>query len=122
MSCTCRYNHAVLSEAVLRSSLPRGRMGIELHYFGSVDSTNRQAAELAQEGAAEGTLVVADEQTAGRGRHGRRWLTPPGCALAFSLILRPGRERVSSQGGIGLVGALGVVEGLRGLGLEPQIK
>jgi BirA family biotin operon repressor/biotin-[acetyl-CoA-carboxylase] ligase len=98
------YNHAVLNEAALRSGLPRGKMGIELHYFERIDSTNLRAAELARQGAAEGTLLVADEQLEGRGRHGRRWHTPPGTALAFSLILRPAAMQAISPGSLGLVG------------------
>jgi BirA family biotin operon repressor/biotin-[acetyl-CoA-carboxylase] ligase len=47
------------------------------------------ARTLAEEGAPEGTLVIADEQTAGRGRLERRWLAPPGTSLLFSLLLRP---------------------------------
>ena len=67
------------------SDLPLG----ELAYFGVLDSTNEQALRWAQDGAPHLSLVVADEQTAGRGRSGRTWFTPPGAALAFSLILYP---------------------------------
>lgn len=52
-------------------------------------STNDEALQLARHGAPEGTLVIAECQTAGRGRKGRRWISPPGCGLYFSLILRP---------------------------------
>ncbi|MFN2194988.1 MAG: biotin--[acetyl-CoA-carboxylase] ligase, partial [Anaerolineales bacterium] len=61
----------------------------EIRYFPTVGSTNDLAAEWAARGAPEFSLVVADEQTAGRGRAGRQWHTPPGAALAFSLVLRP---------------------------------
>ncbi|MDQ6750303.1 MAG: biotin--[acetyl-CoA-carboxylase] ligase [Actinomycetota bacterium] len=54
----------------------------------SVDSTSRQARELAAAGAPHGTLVTATEQTAGRGRQGRTWSAPPGRALLMSLLLR----------------------------------
>ncbi len=54
-----------------------------------VGSTNDEAKRLAAEGAPEGTLVLAEEQTAGRGRQGRRWQAPPGTALLMSLVLRP---------------------------------
>lgn len=53
------------------------------------DSTNDRARELATEGAPSGTIVTADEQTAGRGRTGRKWSAPPGAALLCSAILRP---------------------------------
>lgn len=52
------------------------------------DSTNERARELALAGAPHGTLVTAEEQTAGRGRHGRRWSAPPRSALLMSLLLR----------------------------------
>jgi BirA family biotin operon repressor/biotin-[acetyl-CoA-carboxylase] ligase len=52
------------------------------------DSTNERARELAAAGAPHGTLVSADEQSAGRGRQGRRWSAPPGSALLMTLILR----------------------------------
>ena len=57
------------------------------------ESTNDHARKLAEAGAASGTVVTADEQTAGRGRHGRRWSAPPGAALLYSAILRPLDER-----------------------------
>lgn len=54
-----------------------------------MDSTNRYARALAADGAGQGTLVVADEQTAGRGRRGRGWLSPAGEGIFMTLILRP---------------------------------
>jgi len=59
------------------------------HHFDSIDSTNTRARELAAEGAEHGTVVTADEQTAGRGRQGRVWTAPPGKALLYSAIVRP---------------------------------
>ncbi|MEA1899486.1 MAG: biotin--[acetyl-CoA-carboxylase] ligase, partial [Thermodesulfobacteriota bacterium] len=53
------------------------------------DSTNTRAKELAAQGAPEGTLVIAEKQTKGRGRRGRNWFSPPGGGIYFSLILRP---------------------------------
>ncbi|MBQ7825138.1 MAG: biotin--[Clostridia bacterium] len=55
----------------------------------SVDSTNHYAKELAREGAVHKTLVMADEQTQGRGRRGRGWISPAGEGIFMSLILRP---------------------------------
>jgi BirA family transcriptional regulator, biotin operon repressor / biotin---[acetyl-CoA-carboxylase] ligase len=57
-----------------------------------VGSTNDRARELALAGAPHGTLVTADAQTAGRGRQGRRWSSPPGSSLLMSLVLRPGEH------------------------------
>jgi BirA family biotin operon repressor/biotin-[acetyl-CoA-carboxylase] ligase len=70
-------------------SLAGLRFGRPLTYYPAIGSTNDEARRLAEAGAPEGLLVVAETQTAGRGRAGRRWLTPPGAALAFSLLLRP---------------------------------
>jgi BirA family biotin operon repressor/biotin-[acetyl-CoA-carboxylase] ligase len=73
----------------LLAALDGLRLGQPLHFFREIGSTNDEARRLAQAGAPEGTLVAADTQTAGKGRAGRRWLTPPGTGLAFSLVLRP---------------------------------
>lgn len=59
-----------------------------IHYANTTGSTNDDALALAKVGVADLTLFVADEQTAGRGRLNRRWYTPAGAALAFSLVLR----------------------------------
>lgn len=67
----------------LLTGLPLGK----LRYYGKVTSTNELAARWAESGAPHLSLVAADEQSEGRGRLGRRWLTPPGSALAFTLIL-----------------------------------
>ena len=61
----------------------------DIRTYASLGSTNDEARRLAREGAAEGTVVTALEQTAGRGRHGRGWASPPG-NLYLSLLLRPG--------------------------------
>jgi BirA family transcriptional regulator, biotin operon repressor / biotin---[acetyl-CoA-carboxylase] ligase len=60
-----------------------------VYFFNRIGSTNDFARSLLENGAGDGTLVIADEQTLGRGRLDRRWITPPGSALAFSLVLRP---------------------------------
>jgi BirA family biotin operon repressor/biotin-[acetyl-CoA-carboxylase] ligase len=64
-------------------------LGRVIRYDETVDSTNRVARELARSGAVEGTVVVADGQTAGRGRLGRAWFSPPGLNLYLSVVLRP---------------------------------
>ncbi len=57
--------------------------------FAEMDSTNRYLLDEARAGAAEGVVVVADHQTAGRGRLGRTWTAPPGSSLLMSVLLRP---------------------------------
>jgi len=61
----------------------------EIHYFETVDSTNRVALDLARSGSTHGTTVVADQQTAGRGRLGRAFFSPPATNLYTSIVLRP---------------------------------
>jgi len=73
----------------LRARLRTRVIGRHILYYPSVDSTNDVARELAREGVLEGIVVLADEQKAGRGRRGRRWLAPAGTCLLFSLLLRP---------------------------------
>ena len=74
-------------------NIARALGGIEfvrrIEYLPAVGSTNDVAKRLGASGAPEATLVIADEQTAGRGRLGRAWWTPPGTAIAMSLLLRP---------------------------------
>jgi BirA family biotin operon repressor/biotin-[acetyl-CoA-carboxylase] ligase len=65
------------------------RFGLPRHHFRVTDSTNERARELALAGAPGGTVVTAEEQTAGRGRRQRAWVTPPGKALLCSAILSP---------------------------------
>jgi len=61
----------------------------EIRWFSTVDSTNRHLLLEAARGSREGIVAVADEQTAGRGRHGRTWTAAPGAALLVSVLLRP---------------------------------
>lgn len=79
-----------LSARAVEASL-RGRFGRPLRVVETTGSTNEDALQWSQQGAPEGALVVADHQRQGRGRHGRRWLSRPGGALLFSLVLRPSR-------------------------------
>ncbi len=104
------------------SRLTTTRMGREIRYFSRIDSTNQYAKRIAEEGAPDGTLIIADEQTAGKGRSGRHWVTPPGEAIAFTLILRPklATDRISM---VTLVMGLAVVHAVNSLyGLSAGIK
>lgn len=71
------------------SVLETGFIGKELHFHDEVGSTNAEAFELARNGAAEGTVVMAEGQTGGKGRLGRKWESPPGLNVYLSVILRP---------------------------------
>jgi len=77
-----------LKEEILGALTSRW-LGRQIHFFQDLDSTNRVAQELARQGAAEGTAVLAELQLSGRGRQGRVWHSPAGVGLYFSVILRP---------------------------------
>ena len=110
-------NHRSLSASL--SGLPLG----PLRYFDSVGSTNDEATRWADEGAPHLSLVVAGEQTSGKGRMGRRWHTSPGGAIAVSLVLRPDQLGLISPPRTTGLGALAVCEALQeNYGLESRIK
>lgn len=103
-------------------SLLAGRLfGREVHFFDSLDSTNVKAFDLARRGAPEGAVVIADTQTKGKGRIGRRWESPAGTNLYLSIILRP---NVAPQGAQGLtfVAAVAAAEAVHARGLKPAVK
>lgn len=92
-----------------------------------IGSTNDEAGRLATIGAPEGTLVIADQQTAGRGRSGRSWLSPPGAGLYVSVLCRPSTTRenatFTSARLITLAAGVGAAEGIRSAtGLPVEIK
>ena len=77
-------NHNLIINA-LKQSMFSGK----LMFYDRVESTNDLAKAMALEGAENGTVIIAEEQTSGRGRMGRKWLSPPSSNLLFSLLLRP---------------------------------
>jgi BirA family biotin operon repressor/biotin-[acetyl-CoA-carboxylase] ligase len=79
----------MFTEQLLRKGLKTRIFGSKIYSFDSVDSTNNCAKAVAGCGAAEGTVVIAEHQTAGRGRLGRQWEAEPNQNLMFSLVLRP---------------------------------
>jgi BirA family biotin operon repressor/biotin-[acetyl-CoA-carboxylase] ligase len=94
------------------------RFGHPVYLFQQIGSTNDEARRLAEGGGREGLMVVAEAQTGGRGRAGRKWITPPAAALAFSLILRPAlpasrAARLTMLGGVAACEAIEQSTGLR---------
>ena len=77
---------------LLKERLAGSLFSPPIHYHCSMDSTNALARTLAGQGAPEGTLVITEEQTAGRGRRGKSWVSPAGANLLFSVLLRPPME------------------------------
>lgn len=95
------------------------------YYFDQVGSSNDVAEKMIDEGTPDLTLIVADEQVQGRGRQGRAWYTPPGSALAFSLVLLPRKalQRATYLQRLNGLGALAVARAVREVyGLEAEIK
>lgn len=111
-----------LSAAAICKALRSGFFGRQVVYCPTIDSTNSVAKTLAQQGAPEGTLVIADEQTAGRGRLGRRWLAPRGTCLLFSLVFRPGLKVDRAQS-LNMICGLGIRQAIHELtALPAQLK
>ena len=73
----------------IKAELNTKIIGKEIIYYPETTSTNDVAIELAEKGAEEGTVILADNQTMGRGRRGRKWLAPPKTCILASMILRP---------------------------------
>ena len=79
----------IIAAEEVESRLKSKWAGHPIKYFEEITSTNQYAKRIGEEGAPEGTLVVADEQTQGKGRSGRVWSTPHGTAIAMTLLIRP---------------------------------
>ncbi len=79
----------VMDAAEIKSLKHTAWAGNEIVYFDTIDSTNTKAKELAEQDYPSGTLVVADQQSAGRGRRGRGWESPTGCGIFMTLMLKP---------------------------------
>jgi BirA family biotin operon repressor/biotin-[acetyl-CoA-carboxylase] ligase len=112
---------AIHAQTLLRA-LAGLRFGHPVYLFQQIGSTNEEARRLAQAGAPEGLLVAAEEQTAGRGRAGRRWSTPAGSGLAFSLVLRPSAPAAQAAR-LSMLAGLAVCEGIeQAAGVPAAIK
>ena len=84
-----------LNIPALESALAQRTIGRRIHHYDLIGSTMDEARRLALEGAEEGTVVIAEEQTAGRGRFNRAWVSPRGENLSFSVILDAARKPAS---------------------------
>ncbi len=112
----------MISENDIRSRLT-GLPVAGLRYFETIPSTNDEALRWMEAGAPDSALVVADEQTSGRGRLNRHWVTRPGSALAFSLLLRPSEQELDHLLLFSPLAALALRDALeQQWGLRSQIK
>lgn len=113
-----------LDPTALTEALTRGAtVWRDVRLLEKAPSTNALAAEAARAGAGEGLVVVADHQTAGRGRLDRAWTTPPGTALTFSLVLAPDGVPLRRWPWLPLLTGIAVAEGVRrATGVEAVLK
>lgn len=111
--------HAALPPDLASALAARSELaGAVVRYFPELASTNDTAAALAGSGAADGTAVVAGRQTAGRGRRGRAWDSPPGAGLYLSVVLRGRQPPV-----VTLLAGVAVAEAVRGTaGVAAELK
>ena len=110
----------VAAFATLHERRPDARLGVRWH--ASLPSTMDVAARLALEGKPHGAVVVADEQTAGRGRRGTTWASPPGAGLYFSFIARPSGT-AATLSLLTLAAGVAVRDGIvAATGLAPDLK
>lgn len=115
-------DYAPLRLEEIQRGLATRRLGSRIHYFPEVDSTNVHARKLAQEGASEGEIVIAESQTQGKGRMGRSWVSPPYLNLYLSVILRPKLSPIHASQ-ITLMAAVALAETVQSfIPFPPEIK
>ncbi len=111
---------AYLDIESLRATLAGRLVGGDIAYFGALPSTMDEARRLADEGWPEGLVVVAEDQSSGRGRFDRRWVSSPGDSLSFSVLLRPSSDQLPH---VNMAATLAVAKAVSGfIGHTPSIK
>jgi BirA family transcriptional regulator, biotin operon repressor / biotin---[acetyl-CoA-carboxylase] ligase len=111
---------ALSVERILQSLAPQ-LVGGRICLYDAVPSTNAVLRDLAREGAAAGTVVLAESQTAGHGRAGKPWFSPPGVNLYASVLLRPDIQP-GEAGVYSFIASLALADAIREQGLAPAIK
>jgi BirA family biotin operon repressor/biotin-[acetyl-CoA-carboxylase] ligase len=113
-----------LDAAALRAALVRpGGLWRDFSVVAETGSTNQDLLAAARSGAVEGVVLAAEVQTAGRGRMGRRWVSLPGAALTFSVLLRPLAVPAAGKGWVPLLTGIAVASALRAeAGVDARLK
>lgn len=110
-----------LNAETLQHAAQTRLLGQVVRYWESVDSTNAAVVRLLKEGALEGTVVMADTQTAGRGRIGKQWFSPPGVNLHLSVLLKPPLHLPEVRL-YTLIGSLAIADAVESYGVKSQVK
>lgn len=117
-----RSSPDTLIPSEVKAGLETVSVGRDIVFFEKTDSTNLQARALAEQGAAEGLVVIADQQSEGKGRMGRFWVSPPRVNLYLSVLLRPAIE-LQNVTQITFLSAVAVAEAIEASGsFKPQLK
>ena len=111
----------VLTVPEILSVMTTEVMGRKIYYYDCLGSTNDQARMLAEQGAEEGSLIIAETQNTGKGRMGRAFFSPEGCGIWMSLILKPEIPPMDASM-VTLVGAMAVQEMMQDYGIVSGIK
>jgi BirA family biotin operon repressor/biotin-[acetyl-CoA-carboxylase] ligase len=111
----------ILTFEEIKNFLNTEYIGKNIIYYDSIGSTNSKAKELAEIGQEHGTVIISEEQTSGRGRLGRNWVSPKYKGIWMSIILRPNiiTENISQ---ITLIGAAAVQKAIMKMGIKTSIK
>ena len=117
----CAAGHDSLCVDLIRRHLSTETVGHHMLLYGGVSSTNVVLRGLATRGAAEGTVVLAEEQVQGRGRRGRAWFSPPGLNVYVSVLLRPHID-LREVPRFSFIASLALTEAVWAEGLPAQIK
>jgi BirA family biotin operon repressor/biotin-[acetyl-CoA-carboxylase] ligase len=113
----------LLSADLILAGLRTRYVGRPVYYWPAIGSTNDELKHLAEAGAPEGTLAVADQQTAGRGRLDRRWMAPAGSSLLASLLFRPTFLEPDRGGQLTMICSLAMADAVAQVtGVQPALK
>jgi BirA family biotin operon repressor/biotin-[acetyl-CoA-carboxylase] ligase len=111
----------MLKLALIQQHLSGGTVGRDIRFYTTVASTNGTLRELAKAGAPEGTVVIADEQTAAHGRLDKSWFSPPGVNVYASVLFRPAIP-LREVPGFSFISSLALADAIAVEGLRPAIK
>ena len=111
----------ILNYSEIEPYLSTKFIGRNIFHFDTIDSTNTKAKELARGNATEGAVVISEEQTAGKGRLGRKWVSPKSQGIWMSIILRPNIDTLNASK-LTLIGAAAVYKALESLNINSSIK